>query len=136
MLDMYGMDCLFLCLSSFLIVLKIRQSRNDFFKLTFLPKNEQTNSTLLIWYLRSTCFCSFFGRNCRHQNQHQNDISKLTDLKIVINYHLHRKWQEWKTFCLFIAFSVPSYIYSVMSRTLFVLYCQHHSDWSLYNCLL
>ena len=27
--------------------LKVRQSRNDFFKLKFLPKNEQTNSTLL-----------------------------------------------------------------------------------------
>ena len=29
--------------------LKVRQSRNDFFKLTILPKNEQTNSTLLLW---------------------------------------------------------------------------------------
>ena len=47
-----------------------------FFKPTFLPKNEQTNSTLLLWYLRSTCFCSFFGRNWRQQK----DISKLTDL--------------------------------------------------------
>ena len=27
--------------------LKVRQIRNDFFKPTFLPKNEQTNSTLL-----------------------------------------------------------------------------------------
>ena len=27
--------------------LKVRQSRNDFFKPTFPPKNEQTNSTLL-----------------------------------------------------------------------------------------
>ena len=47
--------------------LKVRQSRNDFFKPTFLPKNEQMNSTLLLWYLRSTCFRSFFGRNWRQQ---------------------------------------------------------------------
>ena len=39
------------------------QSRNDFFKPTFLPKNKQTNSTLPLWNLRSTCFCLFFGRN-------------------------------------------------------------------------
>ena len=47
--------------------LKVRQSRNDFFKLTFLLKNERTNLTLLLWYLRSTCFRSFFGGNWRHQ---------------------------------------------------------------------
>ena len=29
---------------------KVRQSRNYFFKPTFLPKNEQTNSTLLLVY--------------------------------------------------------------------------------------
>ena len=53
--------------------LKVRKSQNDFFKLT---KNERTNSTLLLWNLRSTCFRSFLGRNWRHQK----DISKLTDL--------------------------------------------------------
>ena len=53
--------------------LKVRQSRNDFFKPTFPPKNEKTNSTLLLWNLRSTCFHLFFGR-------HQKDISKWTDL--------------------------------------------------------
>ena len=34
------------------------------------------NSWSLLWYLRLTCFCSFFGRNWRHQK----DSSKLTDL--------------------------------------------------------
>ena len=29
-------------------LLKVRQSRNDFFKPTFPPKNERTNSTLLL----------------------------------------------------------------------------------------
>ena len=38
--------------------------------------NERKNLTLLLWNLRSICFCSFFGRNWRHQK----DISKLTDL--------------------------------------------------------
>ena len=37
-------------------LLKSRQSRNDFFKLTFLPKNEQTNSTLLLVDLFSFVF--------------------------------------------------------------------------------
>jgi hypothetical protein len=39
-------------------------------------KNEQKKKTLLLRYLRSSCFCLFFGRNLRHQK----DISKLTDL--------------------------------------------------------
>ena len=41
---------------------------------SILPKNEQKNSTLLLWYLKSNSFRSFFGR------RHQKDISKLTDL--------------------------------------------------------
>ena len=35
---------------------KVRQCQNNFFKPTYLPKNEQTNSTLLLWYLRLSCF--------------------------------------------------------------------------------
>ena len=58
------------------LMLKVRQSRNDFFKPLFPPKNERRNSTLLLWYLRLTCFRSFFGENWRHQK----DVSKLTDL--------------------------------------------------------
>ena len=33
----------------------------------FFQKNERTNSTLLLWYLRSTCFRLFFGRIWRQQ---------------------------------------------------------------------
>ena len=40
-------------------LIKVRKTRNDFFKWTFPPKNKQTNSTLLLWNLRSTSFCSF-----------------------------------------------------------------------------
>ena len=36
--------------------LKVRQIRNDFFKPTFLPKNERTNSTLLLVDLFSFVF--------------------------------------------------------------------------------
>ena len=43
-----------------------------FFKPTFPPKSECTNSILLIWDL----FFFVFGRNWRHKK----DISKLTDL--------------------------------------------------------
>ena len=46
----------------------------------FLPKNEWTNSTLLVWHLRLTSFRSFFGRNWRYQK----DISKLTDLYLAL----------------------------------------------------
>ena len=53
----------------FLVLLKVSQSRNDFFKPTFLPKNQQTNSIWLLW--------SCFGRNWRHQK----DISKLLTLR-------------------------------------------------------
>ena len=38
------------------MMLKVRQIRNDFFKPTFLPKNEQTNSTLLLVDLFSFVF--------------------------------------------------------------------------------
>ena len=38
------------------IEVKVRQIRNDFFKPTFLPKNEQTNSTLLLVDLFSFVF--------------------------------------------------------------------------------
>ena len=58
------------------IFLKVSQRRNYFFKPKFLTKNERMNLTLLLWYLRLTCFRSVFGRNWRRQK----DISKLTDL--------------------------------------------------------
>ena len=74
----------------FYLKLKVRKSRNDFFKPTFPPKNERTNSTLLLWNLRSTCARSFFGGNWRHQK----DISKLFDLyqktSLPDNKHLSR----------------------------------------------
>ena len=59
-------------------ILKVRQIRNDFFKLTFLPKKERTNST---------CFCSFFGRKWRHQK----NISKLTDLSTLV-WNITKVW--------------------------------------------
>ena len=43
-------------LETFLIIsqslLKVRQNRNDFFKLTFPPKNERTSSILLLKVIR------------------------------------------------------------------------------------
>ena len=42
--------------SALMAALKVRQIRNDFFKPTFLPKNEQTNSTLLLVDLFSFVF--------------------------------------------------------------------------------
>ena len=46
--------------------LKVRQSRNGFFKLTFLPKNEQTNSTFLLVDL----FSFVFWKKVRTQKRH------------------------------------------------------------------
>ena len=42
--------------TKFLSVVKVRQFRNDFFKPTFLPKNERRNSTLLLVDLISFVF--------------------------------------------------------------------------------
>ena len=81
--------------------LKVRQSRNDFFKPTFLSKNEQTNSTLLLWYLRSTCFCLFFGRNRRHQK----DITKLTDLQYLLYIHQIKVTKHQTVFSVCVPFS-------------------------------
>ena len=36
----------------------------------FPPKNERTNSTLLLWNLRSTCFRSFFWRKLKTPKRH------------------------------------------------------------------
>ena len=41
---------------TFVLLPKVRQIRNDFFKLKFLPKNERTNSTLLLVDLFSFVF--------------------------------------------------------------------------------
>ena len=46
----------FLLLYNILCELKVRQIRNDFFKPPFLPKDEQTNSTLLLVDLFSFVF--------------------------------------------------------------------------------
>ena len=51
-------------------ILKVRQSRHDFFKPMYLPKNERMNSTLLQWNLRSTCFRSCFWKKLRTPKRH------------------------------------------------------------------
>ena len=56
--------------------IKFRKSQNDFFKPTFPPKKRMNEFYLLLWNLRWTCFCSFFGGNWRPQK----DASKSSDL--------------------------------------------------------
>ena len=46
---------------TFVLLLKVRQIRNDFFKLKFLPKNERTNSTL--YTACRLVFVRFFEEN-------------------------------------------------------------------------
>ena len=66
-------------------LLKVRQSRNDFFKPTFCPKKEKTNSTLLLWYLKSTCFRSFFWRKSKTTQNHFEVIWPLNCRKYLVN---------------------------------------------------
>ena len=52
--------------------LKVSKTRKQIVKPWILPKNERMNSTLLLWYLSSTCFHLFSGRNWRHQKTFRN----------------------------------------------------------------
>ena len=100
-----------------------------FFKPTFPPINDQTNSTLLLWNLRPTFFRSFLKRNWRNQK----DISKLTDLfgrigKIYFDKFSRCMKQpvtgasyfEWALFELWNSDALNSYFY----RPVIFLLCQ------------
>ena len=63
-------------LVALIYILKVSKTQKHIVKPRILPKNEQMNSTLLLWYHRLTCFRSIFGRNRRHQKT----ILKLSDL--------------------------------------------------------
>ena len=66
-----------------------------FFKVILFPNKERKYLTLLLWYLKTKCFCSFFGR--LDDTYYQKDISKSIDLytyckkehKTVNLIHLH-----------------------------------------------
>ena len=58
------------------ILLKVRQSRNGFFKPMILPKNERTNSVSLPNSTMNKFVCSFFGRI----RGYKKVLSTLTDL--------------------------------------------------------
>ena len=66
--------------------LKVRQIRNDSFKITFPPKNEQTNSTLLLWYLRSPCFSSFFWKKSKTPKNHFEINYTLAPLSFYLTW--------------------------------------------------
>ena len=51
-------------------LLKVKQSRKYVFKPTFLPKNKQTNSTLLLWYLSLTFFLFVFWKKLKTPKRH------------------------------------------------------------------
>ena len=60
-------------LDYFFLVLKVRQSRNDFFKPTFLPKNEFNFTTMILQV-------DFFSFIFLEEIEDFKDILKLTDL--------------------------------------------------------
>ena len=53
-------------------------------------QKERMNSTLLLWYLRSTFFHSFFGKNWRYEKE----ISKSNDLPLAGTYTLSPDWKN------------------------------------------
>ena len=55
--------------------LKGQKISKGFLMSSISSKNERRNSTSLLWYLKSTCFCSFFGGNRRHQKPFQNYLT-------------------------------------------------------------
>ena len=117
--------CFFVCVVA--NVLKVRQSRNDFFKPTFPPKNKWTNSTLLLWNLMSTCFHSFL-----EEIENTKNISKSADLyqsmrflagsvdrvtaflyrgPVFKSYNgrfFHGRWLLWNNFFSFVKSSRPT----------------------------
>ena len=62
----------------FCIKLKVRQSQNDVFKLTFLPKNERMNSTLLLCDL----FLFVFWKKLKTPKRHFEIIWPLVGKKL------------------------------------------------------
>ena len=78
------------------LMLKVRQSRNDFFKPLFPPKNERRNSTVLLWYLRSTCFRSFFWRKSTTPKNHFEINWPLPQVNFPDNnLNFQWRWMWW-----------------------------------------
>ena len=85
-------------------LLKVSKTQKQIVKSWILPKKEWTNLTLLLWYLRSTCVCSFLGRNQRHKKKPFRNwhaflfISKL--IKICLSWIIFsfESMQEWSFF--------------------------------------
>ena len=71
--------------------LKVRQIQNDFFRTTFLPKNEQTNSTLLLVDLFSFIFWKKVKTPKRHfeinqmSNVSHSAIWYLSNLEVRVS---------------------------------------------------
>jgi hypothetical protein len=65
--------------------LKVNELRNVSLVSSILPKKEQKKSSLILWYLKSNCFCSFFGRI--------EDTKKNFE---VTDLYYELKWQKQK----------------------------------------
>jgi hypothetical protein len=76
--------------------IKVSWFQKDFLVSSILSNNERKKSTLLLWYLRSTCFRLFFGRIWRHQK----DILKLTEI------YVWQKYLFWGALCYTSAYNV------------------------------
>ena len=98
-------------------LLKVRQSQSDFFKATFLPKNEWTNLTLLLWYLRSACFVCF--------------LEEIKDIKNHFEINWPSTRQNWNFLQFWECIQVLIYIFnldslqSISIRALFLSQLPH-----------
>ena len=94
-------DHITLHLSLKLRVLKVRQIRNDFFKLTFLSKNERTNSTLLLVDLFSFVFWKKVKTPKRHfainWPLHGTNLGR-----VIFTDMMTDEWRYWIVLLVFI----------------------------------
>ena len=88
------------------IQLKVRQIRNDFFKPTFLPKNERTNLTLLL----ADLFSFFFWKRVKTPKPH-----------LEINWYLSNVQKSWRFFqILWLSLNRCTYFNGLIFRTAFL----------------
>ena len=86
-------------------MVKVSKSQKGIMVSSILPKNKWKVSALVLWYLRSNCFCSFFGRiedtiNC---------FRDLLTFNIIFNKNVGRSLMR-KLNCDFLKILTPKSI--------------------------
>ena len=101
----------------------------------FPPKNGRTNSTLILWYLWSTCFCSFFWRKSTTPRNHFEINWPLTAAGTLralqgYSYIFYRiRTEKEKLFCFSLFFFYFLILFSPPTQGYF-LRCCSSAQWS------